>query len=96
MRVSACSIHTCADTCLNRRSIGPMILSEENEIIRLICGRFVRALLNSDILPEELWPVRANHQDYEDFPTGSQGQSGWKAQFQSWVDGKWPGNESQM
>ncbi|ESZ96273.1 hypothetical protein SBOR_3328 [Sclerotinia borealis F-4128] len=78
-----------------RRGIGPLILSEGNEIIRLICGQLISALLNSDILPEELWPVRTNKKIYEDFPTESQGQYGWKTLFQQWVDNNWSENPSQ-
>ncbi|KAI9644021.1 hypothetical protein NHQ30_007373 [Ciborinia camelliae] len=78
-----------------RRSIGPSVISEGNEIVRLICGQLLKALLNSDILPEELWPVGTNKKDYETFPTESQSQSGWKSLFQKWVDGRWPDNPSQ-
>ncbi|KAF7878927.1 hypothetical protein EAF04_000130 [Stromatinia cepivora] len=78
-----------------RRSIGPLVLNEENEIHRLICGQVLAALLNCDILPEELWPVRADKKDYEDFPTELENPSEWKSQFQKWVDQKWPDSPSQ-
>ncbi|RAL63033.1 hypothetical protein DID88_004118 [Monilinia fructigena] len=84
--------HTPEDT---RRSIGPLLLNEGNEILRLICGQLVRDLLNSDILPEELWPVETNKEAYENFPVELQSQSRWKTQFQHWVDGKWPDKPSQ-
>ncbi|KAM0141418.1 hypothetical protein ACHAP3_002282 [Botrytis cinerea] len=78
-----------------RRSIGPMIISEDNEILRLICGRVFALLLNSDILPEELCPARTNQREYEDFPVDLQNTNEWKSLFQQWVDRKWPDNESQ-
>ncbi|KAB8302073.1 hypothetical protein EYC80_005524 [Monilinia laxa] len=84
--------HTPEDT---RRSIGPLLLNEGNEILRLICGQLVRDLLNSDILPEELWPVETNKEAYENFPVKLQSQSRWKTQFQHWIDGKWPDKPSQ-
>lgn len=84
-----------ADTLLERRSIGPMIISEDNEILRLICGRIFALLLNADVLPEELCPVKTNKREYEDFPVDLQNLNEWKSQFQQWVDRKWPDNESQ-
>lgn len=72
-----------------------MIISEDNEILRLICGRVFALLLNSDILPEELCPVRTNQREYEDFPVDLQNTNEWKSLFQQWVDRKWPDNESQ-
>ncbi|THV55336.1 hypothetical protein BGAL_0010g00550 [Botrytis galanthina] len=78
-----------------RRSIGPMIISEDNEILRLICGRIFALLLNADVLPEELCPVKTNKREYEDFPVDLQNLNEWKSQFQQWVDRKWPDNESQ-
>ena len=72
-----------------------MILNEGTEILRLICGQLLRALLNSDVLPEELWPVQTAEKDYEDFPTTSQSQSGWKNKFQEWVDNIWPNSPNQ-
>ncbi|CAD6441514.1 3d6be202-cb23-4139-9b52-477ff5dd936b [Sclerotinia trifoliorum] len=78
-----------------RRSIGPLILNEENEIHRLICGQVLAALLNADILPEEVWPVGTEKKDYEDFPTALENPSEWKSQFQLWVDDKWPDSPSQ-
>ncbi|QSZ35359.1 hypothetical protein DSL72_008229 [Monilinia vaccinii-corymbosi] len=84
--------HTPEDT---RRSIGPLVLNEGNEILRLICGQLVRDLLNSDILPEELWPVGTDKKDYDNFPTELQSRSSWKTQFQEWVDGRWSENPSQ-
>ncbi|TGO55314.1 hypothetical protein BOTNAR_0247g00060 [Botryotinia narcissicola] len=78
-----------------RRSIGPMIISEDNEILRLICGRVFALLLNADVLPEELCPAKTNKREYEDFPVDLQNLNEWKSQFQQWVDRKWPDNESQ-
>ncbi|KAF7893337.1 uncharacterized protein EAF02_000875 [Botrytis sinoallii] len=78
-----------------RRSIGPMIISEDNEILRLICGRVFALLLNADVLPEELCPVKTDEREYEDFPVDLQNLNEWKSQFQQWVDRKWPDNESQ-
>ncbi|TGO75189.1 hypothetical protein BELL_0229g00120 [Botrytis elliptica] len=78
-----------------RRSIGPMIISEDNEILRLICGRVFALLLNADVLPEELCPVKTDKREYEDFPVDLQNLNEWKSQFQQWVDQKWPDNESQ-
>lgn len=72
-----------------------MIISEDNEILRLICGRVFALLLNSDILPEELCPARTNQREYEDFPVDLQNTNEWKSLFQQWVDRKWPDNESQ-
>ncbi|TGO27337.1 hypothetical protein BPAE_0043g00090 [Botrytis paeoniae] len=78
-----------------RRSIGPMIISEDNEILRLICGRVFALLLNADVLPEELCPLKTDKREYEDFPIDLQNLNEWKSQFQQWVDRKWPDNESQ-
>ncbi|TGO52712.1 hypothetical protein BCON_0136g00060 [Botryotinia convoluta] len=78
-----------------RRSIGPMIIREYNEILRLICGRVFALLLNADVLPEELCPVKTGKREYEDFPVELQNLNEWKLQFQQWVDRKWPDNESQ-
>ncbi|TGO83701.1 hypothetical protein BPOR_0605g00060 [Botrytis porri] len=78
-----------------RRSIGPMIINEDNEILRLICGRVFALLLNADVLPEELCPVKTDKREYEDFPVELQNLNEWKSQFQQWVDRKWPDNESQ-
>ncbi|KAF5877937.1 uncharacterized protein Bfra_000101 [Botrytis fragariae] len=78
-----------------RRSIGPMIINEDNEILRLICGRVFASLLNANVLPEELCPVKTDKREYEDFPVELQNLNEWKSRFQQWVDRKWPDNESQ-
>src|SRR4051812_37226248 len=77
-------------TITHRRSIGPLIVNEEDEILRMICGQLVKVLLTCDIEIDELWPDDAAEKDYKDFPVTSQSQEGWKAEFQTWVDDAWP------
>jgi hypothetical protein len=67
-----------------------LIVDEEDEILRMICGQLVRMLLTCDIAIDELWPDDASEKDYNEFPVASQSQKGWKAKFQSWVDDSWP------
>lgn len=62
-------------------------MKEPNEIIRIICGQLITALLSAGVLLSHLWPVNTDKKLYANFPIASIGSRGWNQQFQNYMDG---------
>jgi hypothetical protein len=59
-----------------------MLAEEPDEILRLICGRIMRA---SEIEPEHFWPPGTESKLYNDFPKLPQDDAKWDRLFQDYV-----------
>lgn len=66
-----------------------MVLEDENEIIRIICGHLITSLLSAGVLLEHLWPVNTDKRLYANFPNASHGSRGWNQKFQDYLDDVW-------
>lgn len=74
------------DLTYKRRGLGNFLLKEPNEILRIICGQLITALLTAGVLPEHLWPADTDTRLYTTFPTMALGSRGWNQQFQNYMD----------
>jgi hypothetical protein len=63
-----------------------MVLEEQNEILRIICGQLLKALIASQIPKKDLWPVGTDKKQYDGFPISSQTDKHWNNAFQAYVD----------
>jgi hypothetical protein len=73
-------------TQMMRRKLGAMVIEEDNEILRIICGQILKNLLTSDIVPKDLWPVNTDPEYYNEFPVSSQNGKHWGNEFQAYID----------
>lgn len=78
-----------------RRNLGKLVLEDQNEIIRIICAELLKSLVSSGFPRHHLWPIDTNDGIFNGFPDTSQGETGWHARFQSYMDGIWEARESQ-
>ena len=69
-----------------RRRIGIVVVSEPNEIVRIVAGQLVKLLLEAKFELADLWPVDINKVMYTGFPPSSQENRGWSSAFQDYID----------
>lgn len=72
-----------------RRKLGDLVLMEQSEVIRIICGYLIRSMLKGEIAPEHLWPIGYDKKLYENFPLSTQTNAGWNKRFHEYVDRTW-------
>ncbi|RFU26177.1 hypothetical protein B7463_g10170, partial [Scytalidium lignicola] len=72
-----------------RRQLGMLILHEDNEVIRIICGEIVRSMINSGTPLETLWPSAIDKSIYAEFPSAPVPMVKWFRVFQNYVDNLW-------
>lgn len=63
-----------------------MVVGEQNEILRIVCGQLLKALMAWDIPKSDLWPVGTDPACYTGFPGLSQSEKHWNKAFQTYVD----------
>lgn len=71
---------------MTRRKLGTMVIEEQDEILRITCGRLLKALITWEIPPGDLWPVEIDSRFYSGFPASSQTEKHWNNAFQTYVD----------
>ena len=69
-----------------RQRLGPRLVEESNEIIRIISGLLVRELTLADVPINTLFPNNYHSRLYEGFPLANQDQRGWIFLFDAYVD----------
>lgn len=62
------------------------MLKESNEILRIISGQLITALLSAGVMSEHLWPLDIDKRLYSIFPTASLGSRDWNQKFQTYMD----------
>lgn len=81
-------------TEVNRRALGSMMFDTPHEILKLICGRLLRAMITTGISRSDLWPVDADAEDYNRFPVLPLSNNQWLKEYNDYVDSlfvKYPG-----
>ena len=62
------------------------MITETNEVIRTICGKLMRTVMQSDELTlESLCPINSDKELYEGFPPDPQDE-GWSQLFNGYID----------
>jgi hypothetical protein len=69
-----------------RRQIGIIVISEPNEIVRIVAAQLVKLLLTAGFKLADLWPVDIDKVMYTGFPPSSQNDKGWSSAFQDYID----------
>lgn len=62
------------------------MLKEPNEILRIISGQLITALLSAGVMSKHLWPLDIDKRLYSIFPTVSLGSRDWNQKFQAYMD----------
>ena len=63
------------------------MIEEDDELVRIICGQFIRDLISGGGLSlPKLFPEGYKAEIYDDFPPSTQGNHGWMVQFDEYVD----------
>lgn len=63
-----------------------MVVGEQNEILRIICGQLLKALMAWDVPKRDLWPIGTDKKHYDRFPASSQSDKHWNNAFQTYID----------
>jgi hypothetical protein len=61
------------------------MLTESNEVVKIICGQLIKELVDAGVAKGDLWPEDTNNQVYEGFPDSSR-TGRWNQRFQTYLD----------
>ena len=61
------------------------MIQEKDELVRIICGQLLRDSLHYGLELASFFPEGYNERLYDDFPPSTQGNLGWAAQFDGYI-----------
>lgn len=62
-----------------------VVINEDDEIIRIVGGKLLKAARNADLDIQRFWPDTEDPAVHSNFPS-SQPNLAWNEDFQAWVD----------
>ena len=70
----------------DRRQFGLKMIEESDGLVRIICGQMVKDLNNYGLSLPDLFPEGCDIRLYDDFPSLTQSDKGWLAQFDNYIE----------